>query len=63
MGQVSYEYYHPEDIQKMVQLHNDGMCVCGEGGVWRVCVCGEGRGCGECVCGERRGCGGGVFVL
>ena len=37
MGQVSYEYYHPEDIQKMVQLHNDGMCVCGEG-VWRVCV-------------------------
>ena len=38
MGQVSYEYYHPEDIQKMVQLHNDGMYVCGEG-----------RGCGECV--------------
>ena len=24
VGQVSYEYYHPEDIQKMVQLHHDG---------------------------------------
>ena len=24
IGQVSYEYYHPEDIQKMVQLHHDG---------------------------------------
>ena len=24
IGQVSYEYFHPEDIQKMVQLHNDG---------------------------------------
>ena len=39
MGQVSYEYYHPEDIQKMVQLHNDGVCVCVvREGVWRVCV-------------------------
>ena len=26
IGQVSYEYYHPEDIQKMVQLHHDGGC-------------------------------------
>ena len=26
IGQVSYEYYHPEDIQKMVQLHHDGRC-------------------------------------
>jgi PAS domain-containing protein len=25
IGQVSYEYYHPEDIQKMVQLHHDAM--------------------------------------
>ena len=24
IGQVSYEYYHPEDIQKMVQLHHEG---------------------------------------
>ena len=24
VGQVSYEYYHPEDIQKMVQLHHEG---------------------------------------
>ena len=24
IGQVSYEYYHPDDIQKMVQLHHDG---------------------------------------
>ena len=24
IGQVSYEYYHPEDIQKMVQLQHDG---------------------------------------
>ena len=31
-GQVSYEYYHPDDIQKMVQLHHDCECVC-------VCVC------------------------
>ena len=41
MGQVSYEYYHPEDIQKMVQLHNDGMCVRGEERGWGECVCGE----------------------
>ena len=25
IGQISYEYYHPEDIQKMVHLHHDGM--------------------------------------
>ena len=24
IGQVSYEYYHPDNIQKMVQLHHDG---------------------------------------
>ena len=24
IGQVSYVYYHPDDIQKMVQLHHDG---------------------------------------
>lgn len=24
IGQISYEYYHPEDIQKMVHLHHDG---------------------------------------
>ena len=24
IGQVSYEYYHPDDIHKMVQLHHDG---------------------------------------
>ena len=58
MGQVSYEYYHPEDIQKMVQLHNDGMCVRGEGGDGEsVCVV---RGDGESVCVVRGGC---VFVL
>ena len=33
-GQVSYEYYHPDDIQKMVQLHHDCECVCVS-----VCVC------------------------
>ena len=30
IGQVSYEYYHPEDIQKMVQLHHDGECCHGD---------------------------------
>ena len=24
IGQVSYEYYHPDDIEKMVHLHHDG---------------------------------------
>ena len=23
IGQMSYEYYHPDDIQKMVHLHHD----------------------------------------
>ena len=27
IGQISYEYYHPEDIQKMVHLHHDGKCA------------------------------------
>ena len=27
IGQISYEYYHPEDIQKMVHLHHDGKCT------------------------------------
>ena len=31
IGQVSYEYFHPEDIQKMVQLHHDGEWVRCEG--------------------------------
>ncbi|XP_064399542.1 protein cycle-like [Halichondria panicea] len=25
IGQVSYEYYHPDDIEKMVHLHHDAM--------------------------------------
>lgn len=25
IGQTSYEYYHPDDIQKMVQLHHEAM--------------------------------------
>ena len=25
IGQVSYEYYNPDDIQKMVQLHHEGI--------------------------------------
>ena len=27
IGQMSYEYYHPDDIQKMVHLHHDGKYV------------------------------------
>ena len=39
IGQVSYEYYHPEDIQKMVQLHHDGE---GGGGRARSLLVGRG---------------------
>ena len=40
IGQVSYEYYHPEDIQKMVQLHHDGE---GGGREGQISIAGEGR--------------------
>ena len=39
IGQVFYEYYHPEDIQKMVQLHHDGQ----RGGEGQISIAGEGR--------------------
>ena len=39
IGQVSCEYYHPDDIQKMVQLHHDGE---GGGGPDLYCWGGEG---------------------
>ena len=41
VGEVSYQYYHPDDLHRMVQLHQNGLCVC-------VCVCA----C-VCVCDER----------
>lgn len=26
IGEVSYQYYHPDDLHRMVQLHQNGQC-------------------------------------
>ena len=27
VGEVSYQYYHPDDLHRMVQLHQNGQCL------------------------------------
>ena len=27
VGEVSYQYYHPDDLHRMVQLHQNGACL------------------------------------
>ena len=62
VGEVSYQYYHPDNLHKMVQLHQNGQCVCAY--VVNVCVCvcvcvcvrARMHACGQCMCVDVRMC-------